>query len=360
MKAWLQHLQMNPQLCDTIAQQSHKRFQDVLYGLQLYRSATCKRTYLPVTTTLTIGAARLLHYPAAEHSTNTPILFLIPSLINRYYIMDLNEQRSLVRYFAAQGITCYLLDWGDPAQFEMGFDCAAYIHFILQPMLQHLRSIHPSNPITLVGHCMGGILAAGLAAQQPATSIAGLALLATPWDFSPQATHTAPLTPKLRTMLENTIDASPRFSGEHMLTLFYLRDPWLFQDKLRLLPYITDKEKQQHFIELSNWANDCVDLTQGVARDCLIHWGAENHLMRGRWQVGNAPLTPERLRALPLFFAMPQQDKIVPPSSTTPLAKALAHAHTITPSSGHVGMLVGTHAQAQLWQPLKEWMMRNG
>ena len=331
--------------------------QEVLHGIQLYRSATYQREMPATPVFASQGSARILAFLPKDGHTPEAALFLIPSLINRYYIMDLSEQRSIARYLASQNIACYLVDWGDPSDHEHGYDCAAYIRYFLQPMLHTIHAAHTDTPIHIAGHCMGGILAAGLAVQQPKDSISGLALLATPWDFSPEAMQTAAMGGKHRSTLEHDIDAHERFAGDHMLMLFYLRDPWLFQEKLRQFPSITDPVKRQHFIALEDWANDCVDLTRGVARDCLIHWGADNALMRGRWQAGDAPLTPERLQHTRLFFALPKHDRIVPPASSEALARHFPHATTIRPDSGHVGMLVGSRAQTQLWEPLKNWVL---
>jgi polyhydroxyalkanoate synthase len=356
--AWLSLLRTHPQLSHEVSLASHQRFQDVLRGIQQYRSATFERYYANAPVFAQQGAGRVLHYAAQGMHTPRAVMLFIPSLINRYYIMDLSEQRSMMRYLTHHGITCYLADWGDPSDHEIGYDCAAYVNLFLQPMLQHIRAAHPDTPLYVTGHCMGGVLAAGLAAQQPQGTLAGLALLATPWDFSPHAMQTPALTPRIRETLESLIDQDELFAGDHMLALFYLRDPWLFQDKLRQLPTITDPHKRQHFIALESWANDCVDLTRGVARDCLIHWGASNYLMKGRWQAGGAPLVPERLAHLKLLLAIPEYDRIVPPASTAPLAQKLPHATILHPQSGHVGMLVGARAQEQLWQPLRDWALQ--
>ena len=57
------------------------------------------------------GAARLLDY---GRGAAVPAVLIVPSLINRHYILDLLRERSFVRYLAAQGLRPLVLDWGEP------------------------------------------------------------------------------------------------------------------------------------------------------------------------------------------------------------------------------------------------------
>ena len=49
-------------------------------------------------------------------------MLVVPSLINRPYILDLAPGRSLLRWLAAQGLRPLLMDWGTPGAAEAGFD----------------------------------------------------------------------------------------------------------------------------------------------------------------------------------------------------------------------------------------------
>jgi len=60
--------------------------------------------------------------------------------------------------------------------------------------------------------------------------------------------------------------------------------------------------------------------------------------------------------AMPAFCAIPSRDRIVPPASAEALAAALPGAATHRAAAGHIGMVVGSGAEAALWRPLKEWL----
>ena len=124
---------------------------------------------------------RLLRYrPRPEGiAFDTPVL-LVPSLINRWEVLDLTAEKSLLRAMAAAGLRPYLVDWGTPNDEERRFDSEAYVAR-LERALAFLAKRARRAPAVL-GYCMGGTLTVALAARQP-RRVAGLALLAAPWDF---------------------------------------------------------------------------------------------------------------------------------------------------------------------------------
>ncbi len=58
----------------------------------------------------------------------------------------------------------------------------------------------------------------------------------------------------------------------------------------------------------------------------------------------------------PVLLAIPAQDRIVPPASAQALAAQLPAATVLTPGAGHVGMVAGARARAQLWDPVLDWL----
>src|SRR5690606_9100699 len=108
-------------------------------------------------------------------------VLVVPSLINRAYVLDLTAERSLLRWLARQGLRPLLLDWGRPGAEERAFTLTDYVTGRLSRALDATLAEAKAPPV-VVGYCMGGLLALGLAlARQRA--LTGLALLATPWDF---------------------------------------------------------------------------------------------------------------------------------------------------------------------------------
>jgi polyhydroxyalkanoate synthase len=76
------------------------------------------------------GSTRLLDYGAthrAARKRGTRAVLVVPSLINRWEVLDLTEEKSLLRAMAAAGLRPYLVDWGTPGDEERRFDTTAYV-----------------------------------------------------------------------------------------------------------------------------------------------------------------------------------------------------------------------------------------
>ena len=99
-------------------------------GVVAYRRNAFERTLENPPAVWSEGNTRLLDYgtthPAARRRGARPVL-VVPSLINRWEVLDLTAEKSLLRAMAADGLRPYLVDWGAPNQEERAFDTTAYV-----------------------------------------------------------------------------------------------------------------------------------------------------------------------------------------------------------------------------------------
>ena len=299
------------------------------------------------------GSARLLDYGYGVKNPKNIVLF-VPSLINRYYILDLEQDRSFLKFLATQDIYPLVMDWGVPSEFEEDFDCADYITKILVPAIDFICEFS-AQPINLAGYCMGGVLALAATKLKP-TKIISLALLATPWDFHSPEFAPFVLEKKWQEEIAKQIATQKTLPAEFIQSLFYLTDPFLFEQKFRRYLNMDEGSRlAKDFVALEHWVNDGVPMTAGVAKDCLVGWVQENQLATGKWKIANKKITPPQSK-LPTFIAIPKNDSVVPFACAMPLATATPHAHIVTPSAGHVGMIVGRSAEKELWSPYAQWL----
>ena len=104
------------------------RLKATVAGLETWQAHPYRRTLADPPAIWEAGCSRLLDYGAAPEAADPagrPVL-VVPSLINRAYVLDLVPGRSLLRWLAAQGLRPLLLDWGTPGPAEAGFDLEAY------------------------------------------------------------------------------------------------------------------------------------------------------------------------------------------------------------------------------------------
>jgi polyhydroxyalkanoate synthase len=285
-------------------------------------------------------------------------LLVIPSLINRAYILDLLPERSFLRFLAGEGFRPYLVDWGAPGDGERNFSLDDYITGRLARALAALRQ-REELPAIAIGYCMGGLLALGLALNR-ADDLCGVALLATPWDFHAERAAQAALIGAMAPQFEPLLGVMGELPVDVIQALFAALDPSLALRKfLGFAGLDSASEKARQFVALEDWLNDGVPLAAPVARETLAGWYGENTTMRGRWRLAGKPVKPQEL-VLPAIAVIPDQDRIVPPASALALAQAIPTCEVLRTGTGHIGMMTGAKAVGEVWQPLALWLRRQG
>lgn len=340
-------------LNQALSDETLRRVDGFLAGVKAYRDHPYRRTLEPMPVVWSQGSTRLLDYgtPGAK---GTPVL-VVPSLVNRAYVLDLTPRRSLIRYLARKGLRPFLIDWGAPGEAEKAFGLDEYIGLRLFAALDAVTAL--AGKPALLGYCMGGLLTLGLAALRP-NDLLGQVLMAVPWDFHrPTSLAAQPLT-ALREPIERTIDRLGELPGDMLQILFALQDPGAVERKFRQFGKSNQGQAAaRRFVALEDWANDCVPLTASVARETFFGWYGDNLPGRGQWQVMGQPVQPRRLRH-PALVVVPARDRIVPAESARPLADALPNGRRLIIDGGHVGMLIGARAVTELYAPVATFLGR--
>ncbi|MEM7172116.1 MAG: alpha/beta fold hydrolase, partial [Pseudomonadota bacterium] len=176
------------------------RADNFMAAVQCYRDHPFRRQLNEPPVVWQEGSTRLLDYDwekdrcgpgrqgAKQPIAKQPIL-VVPSLINRSYILDLLPDQSFLRWLAKQGFRPLLVDWDAPGPAEKGFELTDYVAGRLEACLNFVRADQERGPHSsatrkpvVLGYCMGGLLALALAQRRP-EDLAGAVFLATPWDF---------------------------------------------------------------------------------------------------------------------------------------------------------------------------------
>lgn len=330
-----------------------QRTQKLVNGVRAYTTHSYARPESEACVIWQSGATRILDYGAPEHVKAT--LLFVPSLINRYYVLDLLPKRSLIKFLKNQGYHALVIDWGSPTVSEYGFSGSDYVIQRLLPAIEIVRQATGDTPLMLAGYCMGGLFSLA-AAQFTHTKLAGLILMATPWDFHTSDFPRVKLNEERIKHLEAKLAVGPTVPGAMIQMLFYAANPWLFAKKFAQFGEgEMSEEEAMEFVAMESWVNDNVDMTAPVARECLIDWVQHNHPALGEWKIAGHPVQPDGL-TLPVFVACPRHDTVVPPRSAEALLRVLPQSSICRPASGHVGMVAGSNAHTELWQPLDAWI----
>mgnify|MGYP002641338780 CR=1 FL=1 len=343
---------------------THKRMRAMLSGLEKWQAHPYRRAVVDPPVIWSNGSSRLLDFggcPEAK-TANAPPVLVVPSLINRAYILDLNENCSLLRYLAAKGLRPLLLDWGTPSDAELGFDLNSYATQRLLPALKASRAL-TDKPIGLLGYCMGGTLAAGVLSLQNA-EVGAFATIGSPWDFSASkgvsaALRTVVTGSQITEMVKNIGQAFGMIPTEFFQHLFALINPMQAAVKFRKLDNMDlNSPAANHFVAIEDWLADGVPLVPPSAKDVLIDWNLKNATARGSWKLQDTSVDLSTIRQ-PTLNVCGLRDSITQHDVAVAMAREIPNAQLLTPDTGHVGMIVGSNARETVWKPVAEFFTSN-
>jgi len=121
-------------------------------------------------------------YSSNTDSSIEPIL-IIPSIINKSYILDLLPGRSLIEFFVKSGLSVYMVDWGTAVAKNPYLDLEKIIVTYLDDFINLIQEQSGHEQVRLFGHCLGGTLALIYSTIKP-FKIQSLHLITVPVDFS--------------------------------------------------------------------------------------------------------------------------------------------------------------------------------
>ncbi len=336
---------------EAVAREADRRTRAFVAAVERYRRHPARRVAPDPPAVWQEGTTRLLDYGPA----GAPAALVVPSLINRHYVLDLSPERSFVATLRSCGLRPLVVDWGVPGAVERGFGLDGYIVGRLEPALDAACRLG-GGPVGLIGYCMGGLLALALALRRRA-AVGALALLGTPWDFHAGQPPVTRLAGPALAAVEPLLSAFGELPVDVLQSFFFALDPWRVIDEFLRFGALDPRSAQAAaFVLLEDWLNDGVPLAAPVARECIAGWYVENRPAHGRWRVAGAAVDPSALAA-PTLVVIPDRDRIVPPPSAAALAAAIPGARRLAPAAGHIGMVAGRAAPRTVAAPLADWML---
>jgi polyhydroxyalkanoate synthase len=339
----------NPAAFETaLAKESVARARQFIAGVKLYQNHPVHRNMPEAPVVSQEGTTRLRDYN--PRALDAPVVLVIPSLINRFDILDLDKNHSFLRALVEQGFHPLVVDWDEPGPEEENFSLTDYIMRRLVPALE-IAFAQTQRRVHVLGYCMGGLLALALAVLRP-ERVRTLMLLATPWDFSSQAAQY----PLLAEQAEPQLQAFGHLPIDYIQSVFALFQPMqVFTKFVGFAALDSAGEEARNFVLLEDWLNDGVPLTANVARECLLGWYGENLPGQMKWSVADRIIDPRTLN-IPAYVLAPGKDRIVPPESALPLGKLLPRATLHQPMTGHIGLIASRTAPQQVWNGLFKWL----
>ncbi|QJD58227.1 class I poly(R)-hydroxyalkanoic acid synthase [Pseudomonas sp. gcc21] len=297
----------------------------------------------------------LQYYPLTETQHQRPV-FIVPPSINKFYILDMRPETSLVRHLLEQGHPVFLISWRNFSQKQAHITWDDQIEDGIIRALQITREISGERQLNCVGYCVGGTMlstALAVLAARGDRDIASLSLLATFLDFRNTGQIDVFVDEELVSYRERTIGGqggpTGLFRGEDMGNTFSMLRPnelwWNYSSEKYL------KGEKPAPLDLLFWNNDSTNLPGPMYCWYLRHTYLQNDLKSGDLECCGERMD---LRALdmPAYLVGTKEDHIVPWDSAYGSTGILAgKKRFVLGASGHIAGIINPPARKkrQYW-----------
>ena len=255
---------------------------------------------------------KVYHYIGeGEPRFKTPLCFVF-ALVNRPYIMDLKEGRSIVANYVKAGFDTYLIDWGTPTRAERFLTTDDYVNGYLLNVVEHLRERHGSDQVNLLGYCMGGTLSTMFTAIHQ-DLVKNLVLLATGIDFSTREGLINLWTDPRYFDVDKFVDTMGNIPAEFLQTAFLMLKPIanLVEKPINLMENIHRDEFVDDYLHMETWLNDNIPVPGEVYREFAKYLFQQNLLTKNRMPLGRHIVDLRKITC-PLLNLMARNDDLVP------------------------------------------------
>jgi polyhydroxyalkanoate synthase len=289
---------------------------------------------------------QLIQYsPTTDTVFKLPLL-IVPPWINKFYILDLREKNSFIRWAVAQGHTVFVISWVNP---DARYAAKSFSDYMFEGPLAALTAIEQATgekKTNIIGYCLGGTLTgATLAymAEKDDTRIATATFFVSLLDFSIPGELGVFIDEEQVQKLERRMNERGYLEGAEMAATFNMLRAndliWSFVINNYLLG------KEPFPFDLLYWNSDSTRMPAAMHSFYLRNMYLKNALREpGGIALGGVPLDLRRVK-VPAYFISTVEDHIAPWKSTYLGAKVLGGPmRFVLGGSGHIAGIVNPPA----------------
>ena len=299
---------------------------------------------------------QLFHYKSDKKPSNKTPVLIVYALVNRYYMLDIQPDRSFIRNLLDQGLDLYIIDWGYPTQMDRYLSMDDYINGYLNNCVDVIRQDANTEKVSLMGICQGGTFSTIYSALYP-EKVKNLVTLVAPFDFSTNEGLLFNWSKHLD--IDSLVDNYGVIPGDLMNVGFLMLMPFNLNIKkyVDMLELIDDKDKLLNFLRMEKWIFD----SPGQAGECIRQFIKDcyqgNKLIENKLVVGDKKVDLKNIN-MPLLNIFASGDHLVPPAATKPLNDVVGSQDKTLYEfqGGHIGVFVGSRSQKELAPAIYKWL----
>jgi polyhydroxyalkanoate synthase len=264
----------------------------------------------------------LIRYEPQTEKVHPEPVFIIPSWIMKFYILDLSPHNSMVRYLVGQGHTVYMLSWCNPAASDHDLTMDDYLRLGVLDALQAIGDLAEKPvPVHAMGYCLGGTLLAiaaaalakagpkGIMGHRVLPELKTLTLLAAQTDFSEPGELGLFIDESQIGFIDNVTTGKGYLSGNQMAGSFqFLHSRDLVWTR-RMREYLMGEREQRN--DLMAWNADVTRMPARMHHEYLTSLYLHNALATSSYRVEGRAVSLGDIR-MPVFMVGTQRDHISP------------------------------------------------
>jgi polyhydroxyalkanoate synthase subunit PhaC len=258
---------------------------------------------------------QLIQYtPTTEKVHEVPLL-IVPPWINKFYILDLTQPKSFIRYAVSQGFTVFVISWVNP---DGRLKDKTFEDYMREGILAATGAVMRETlqlKINVVGYCVGGTLLAATLAHLAARGTAPFAsatFLTTQVDFTKAGDLKLFIDEEQLKAISDTMAEKGYLDGARMASAFNLLRP-----KDLIWPYVVNNYmlgRKPMAFDLLYWNQDSTRMPAANHNFYLREFYHENKLARGEMTLGGTHLDMKKV-TLPIYELAAREDHIAPAES---------------------------------------------
>ena len=289
----------------------------------------------------------LIQYsPTTEEVYKRPLL-IVPPWINKFYVLDLNPEKSFIRFAVEQGLTVFVISWVNPDERHADKSFEHYMREGIFAALDAIDKATGERKTTAIGYCVGGTLLACALAYMAAKGddrIESATFLTTQVDFTDAGDLQVFADRAMVDAVEEKMAETGYLDGAKMANAFNMLRPNDLVWSYVVNNYLKGKEPQP--FDLLTWNSDSTRMPRANHAFYLRNCYLENNLTRGAMKIGGVKLDLKKVK-IPVYNLATKEDHIAPARSVFTGAKYFGgEMRYVLAGSGHIAGVVNP-----AWKP---------
>jgi len=304
----------------------------------------------------------LLHYQPEEagiepdETHDVPIL-IVYALINKPYILDLQEERSVVRRLLEAGHDVYLIDWNEPSRMDQHLTLDDYVNRYIENCVDVVRERSGRDAINILGYCMGGTMSSMYAALHP-EKVNTLGLMAAGLCFDGTGGVLEQWGSAEYYDPDDVTETFGNVPAEFLDVGFALMDPVdnYVSKYIRFYENLDNEDFVENFGRMERWLSEGIDVAGEAYDQFLTDLYQENKLYHNEMELDGQHVDVENID-MPVLQIMGEYDHLIPADASKPFNEVVGSddVTTIEYSTGHIGLSVSSSSHEEVWPEVCEW-----